>query len=356
MEKGSEKPILSIIVPIYNTALYLEQCLNSILEQTFTDWELILVDDGSTDGSSEICNHFEKKDRRIKTIHKQREGLVSARKTGLRKACGEYAAYVDSDDWIDRQMYGVMMDAIIKSQADIVLSGLIYELPRGGKKIRNGVPCGIYEGDDLKTQVICRMISMGEFYHTGVIPAVFVKVFRRELLLKAQEDVDDRITIGEDLACTCFCLLDAQKAVVIDECAYHYRYVRNSMSRAYDEQYEKKTGALYSCMERQFRIRGKEAEMEKQLSSHRLFLLESGVEALLSKRRILNIWKRKQEFIHLCSLPHFRKAYAETAAENLRMYGVRRAMHQSIRKRRWNRAFLLALCFKLKKYAEFQIK
>lgn len=81
---------------------------------------------------------------------------------------------------------------------------------------------------------------MGEFYHTGVIPAVFVKVFRRELLLKAQEDVDDRITIGEDLACTCFCLLDAQKAVVIDECAYHYRYVRNSMSRAYDEQYEKK--------------------------------------------------------------------------------------------------------------------
>lgn len=112
-------PEISIIVPVYNTEKYLDRCIRSITEQTFSDFELILIDDGSKDNSGFICDEWEKKDSRIKVIHQKNAGAGAARNAGLRVAKGEYIGFVDSDDWIEPQMYEVMYNAIEKYSADV---------------------------------------------------------------------------------------------------------------------------------------------------------------------------------------------------------------------------------------------
>ena len=98
-------PKISIIVPVYNVEKYIHKCINSILDQSLTEFELILVDDGSPDRSGEICDEYSKKDNRIKVIHKSNGGVSSARNIGIDKACGEYIGFVDPDDYIDVNMY-----------------------------------------------------------------------------------------------------------------------------------------------------------------------------------------------------------------------------------------------------------
>lgn len=112
-------PEISVIVPVYNTEKYLDRCIRSIINQTFSDFELILVDDGSKDNSGFICDEWEKKDSRIKVIHQKNAGAGAARNAGLRVAKGEYIGFVDSDDWIEPQMYEVMYNAIEKYSADV---------------------------------------------------------------------------------------------------------------------------------------------------------------------------------------------------------------------------------------------
>lgn len=111
--------IISIIVPIYKVEKYLDRCINSILNQTFKDFELILVDDGSPDRCGDICEKYAKKDKRIKVIHKENGGLSDARNAGLDIATGKFIGFIDSDDFIHKDMYMVLYDAIIKSKSDI---------------------------------------------------------------------------------------------------------------------------------------------------------------------------------------------------------------------------------------------
>lgn len=112
---------ISIIVPVYNVEKYICKCIDSILNQTFTDFELILIDDGSTDKSGKICDEYKKKDSRIKVIHKKNEGLSSARNIGLDIAQGKYIGFVDSDDYINCEMYSILYKNIIKHDSDIAI-------------------------------------------------------------------------------------------------------------------------------------------------------------------------------------------------------------------------------------------
>lgn len=113
--------MLSIIVPIYNVKLYLEECIDSLVSQDYRDCEIIMVDDGSTDGSGEICDQLLKKDSRLKVIHQSNEGLSSARNTGLLYATGKYISFIDSDDLVSSNMFTSLIDAIEKNNADVAI-------------------------------------------------------------------------------------------------------------------------------------------------------------------------------------------------------------------------------------------
>lgn len=127
-------PKISIIVPVYNVEKYLEKCVRSILAQTFTDFELILVDDGSPDSSGAMCDQFAEQDQRVKVIHKENGGLSDARNAGIEIATGEYLGFVDSDDYIADDMYELLYTNIVKEDADLSICG-IYDVYEGKSQL-----------------------------------------------------------------------------------------------------------------------------------------------------------------------------------------------------------------------------
>lgn len=118
-------PQLSVIIPVYNVENYLERCINSVLEQSFSDFELILVDDGSTDRSGEMCDILAKKDKRINVIHKENGGLSDARNKGLDVIKGQYVCFIDSDDWISGDAFECLIESLVKSKADLSVGNMV---------------------------------------------------------------------------------------------------------------------------------------------------------------------------------------------------------------------------------------
>ena len=121
--QSMNQPLLSVIVPCYNVEKYVDKCVSTIVGQTYSNLEILLIDDGSADQTGILCDAWQAKDKRIRVIHKQNEGLSYARKTGLENATAEYVAFVDSDDWIDPNMFAAMMQALISSKSDIAQCG-----------------------------------------------------------------------------------------------------------------------------------------------------------------------------------------------------------------------------------------
>jgi glycosyltransferase involved in cell wall biosynthesis len=113
------QPLLTVIVPSYNVEKYVDKCISSIVGQTYPNLEILLIDDGSTDNTGMLCDTWQERDSRIRVIHKQNEGLPYARKTGIENSTAEYVTFVDSDDWIDTNMYADMMTALLSTNSDI---------------------------------------------------------------------------------------------------------------------------------------------------------------------------------------------------------------------------------------------
>ena len=223
-----EKPLISVIVPIYMIDRYVGICIESIINQTYQNLEIILVDDGGKDRCPEICDLYKRKDERIKVIHKPNGGLVSARKAGLQQSNGVYISYVDGDDWIGPGFIEGLYTAAETSNADMVCAGFTRDLFTKSEHFTNAIPSGIYEGDRLKW-LWQNMVSFGSYYRPGISTYVWNKLFKREVLLAPQSTVDNRISIGEDGAVTYPALLNCSRVAVVENVAYHYRQREDSM-------------------------------------------------------------------------------------------------------------------------------
>ena len=177
----SASPKISVIVPVYMVEKYLNRCVVSILEQTYNDFELILVDDGSPDGCGEICDKYAKEDKRVKVIHKQNGGLSEARNFGLDRSSGAYITFVDSDDWIEKEYLEVLYQNIINNNADISVVNLHKEYD-GRREDPSEISTGLYSGID----------SMRFFYDINMATCANVacaKLYKRELFEKIRYPV-----------------------------------------------------------------------------------------------------------------------------------------------------------------------
>ena len=192
---------ISVIVPIYRIEKYLSKCIDSILCQSFSDFELILVDDGSPDNCPEICDDYAKKDTRVKVIHKKNGGLLSARKEGLKQASGIYISYVDGDDWVDNYYLDILYKLAEANAADLVTTGHFREF---NGKIETIKPkfSGIYNEEEIKESIIPNAIYNGSFCEHGMSTYVWNKLFKKELLTQILFDVPNEIVMGEDAAIT----------------------------------------------------------------------------------------------------------------------------------------------------------
>ena len=221
-------PLVSVIVPIYRIEQYVGICIENIINQTYKNLEIILVDDGSPDRCPEICDLYARKESRIKVIHKKNGGLVSARKAGILAATGEYVGYVDGDDWIGQGFYESLVSTIAASGADMVCAGQSRDLFGKSVSFSDNLNTGLYEGEKLK-ELQTVMMSYGDFHSLGVSTYVWNKLFRRDILTQHQLNVDERISIGEDAAVTYPVLMDCKRVFITDNCAYHYRQREDSM-------------------------------------------------------------------------------------------------------------------------------
>lgn len=224
-----ENPLISVVIPIYNVEVYLVKCLDSVINQTYGNLEIILVNDGSTDNSPLICDKYANRDSRVKVIHQNNKGLVGARKSGISIATGDIATFVDSDDWIDLDMYEVMVRKMIESEADIVTSGLIRDYGEYIIRAFDAIKPGVYLGNELEMKIKNNLIDEKDFFRSNISQHVYNKLFERKLLLKNELLIPEDINVGEDAACTYPCILEANKIVVIDQCFYHYRIRNNSI-------------------------------------------------------------------------------------------------------------------------------
>lgn len=233
---------ISVIVPVYNVEQYLTECVESILLQDIDDYELILVDDGSTDNSGKICDQLKKNNTKIRVIHKINGGLMAAWKTGVQHAKGKYIGFVDSDDWIDSNMYSTLLDAIESNDADFVTCNLIREYANGYTEYKyNYIQPGIYNKEDIVRYLYPSILKGNNYVDRGISINRVTKLFKRSLLLSVMNELLDEVTIGEDLLTTFKCMLKANRISVLDHFfPYHYRIHNQSMVKKYsDSKYEK---------------------------------------------------------------------------------------------------------------------
>ncbi len=221
---------VSVIVPIYNIDQYIEQCISSIIMQTYDKLQIVLVDDGSTDRSGQICDQYQKKDVRIVVIHKQNEGLVPARKTGLLAATGKYICYVDGDDWIEPDFIEHLLAGMERAGTELSVADYFCDMEEYSWKVQERQQAGVYDTKEL----ISTMLYTGEFYEFGISQFVWAKLFRRDVLYEIQMQVDDRIFCGEDVAVTYPYILKTRKICFLSYAGYHYRQRRGSMTSGYD--------------------------------------------------------------------------------------------------------------------------
>ena len=225
--------LVSVIVPVYNVESYLKKCIDSILAQTYENYELILVDDGSTDQSGEICDVYAKADSRIKVIHQNNRGLVVARQIGLKNSIGQLIMPVDSDDWIDETMLEVMVGYHENYDTDIVLSGVIHEHEDGRSVLyKEDTFIGYYELGEGDCQIYKNLFVKENTPLTGGIRSnLWSRLYTRENIYDNQMDVDTGIKNGEDDACFFPCMMQAKSVYFIQDAFYHCRVREGSMSR-----------------------------------------------------------------------------------------------------------------------------
>lgn len=244
---------ISVVVPIYNADKYLRVCLDSIVNQTYQRFEVVLVDDGSTDDSGLICDHYAAQDERVQVVHKKNEGLISARKTGLMASKGNYIAFVDADDWVDADFLEMGMRQMEHKKTDIVITGCARENGICSETVQNRIAPGTYDGQGLADKVYPRMLHYEAFYEFGVLPYIWNKFYKRQLLEVCYTDIDTRIYDGEDVAVVYPYLLMSQKAVITEDVKYHYRIHGESMTANRKADYYENTARLYLHLAAKFR-------------------------------------------------------------------------------------------------------
>lgn len=217
-------PRLSVIVPVYNTEKYLRECIDSILAQTFTDFELILVDDGSADQSGVICDEYSQLDGRIKVIHQNNGGVTVARKQGLKVAVGEYISFVDSDDWIEPDMYRNMLIEADANDADVIICDMLAEKQQESTVVRSSSLSGLFASEQLNQQIYSNMLFDYSKNAPGLSLNLCNKLFRSTIAKPVFAVFPNDVTYGEDALGSLMCLLRAKSIYIMKNSAfYHYR-------------------------------------------------------------------------------------------------------------------------------------
>lgn len=312
------KNLISVIVPVYNVEKYLKQCIESIINQTYKNLEIILVDDGSTDNSGSLCDDYAAKDTRIKVIHKENGGLSDARNAGLDICTGDFIGFVDSDDWLELNMYEVMLKNILVNNCDIVSCGHYVEYKNKNYKAY------------FKNKIIKKSDIVKDYYaENNVFYAPWMRLYKKYIWKSLRFP---KGKIYEDVFVFLDSFLEAEKIVSISDCLYHYRQRKSStMGRKFDKRQldliegHEKNLKMISKISNDCIQKGKK---EKLLGEKDILLkaLNSTVKDDFTKTVILNLQNDIRQnisfvfFSNLFTIKH--KGALVLAALNLKLFSI----------------------------------
>ena len=248
--------LLSVIMPVYNAGEYIEKCIESVLSQTYSNIELIIVDDGSTDDSGIICDSYAMRDKRVQVIHQENQGVMKTRLTGVRKSRGNYVTFIDADDWIREEMYQDLMSLMQTWDVDVVLSGA-YRYFSEEKIIESKQTLreGVYSKCDIDREVLPYMLWDDAVQGWKVDPGLGFKIFKRNLILNSlQRSCKIKVHYGDDTSVTFPLLLEINSMYVTHKSYYYHRQRLEDQAAPYfkDDAYFDKLYSVYCFLKNIF--------------------------------------------------------------------------------------------------------
>lgn len=237
---------LSVVVPVYNVKKYLERCIQSILRQEYQDYEIILVDDGSTDESGIMCDNYASKYDCVTVIHKKNEGLGYARNTGIDHAAGKYVTFIDSDDYVEKDFFKELVDNARCKKADTVIAG--YSRNQNGKitEINNPIKGCTYSGNEIKTNVLVKMLGPNEDASDVLNMAAWRVLYSMDIIKKNNlRFPSEREFISEDIIFNIRYYQFANFVSGVSNCGYIYCMNPGSLTERYNQERYKKGETLY---------------------------------------------------------------------------------------------------------------
>ena len=268
--------MISVIVPVYKVEKYLRHCVDSILAQTYTDFELLLVDDGSPDGCPQICDEYARIDPRVRVIHKPNGGLISARNAGILAAEGDYVCIVDGDDWALETMLQFIHDIVSRSAVplDMVLFAANNVYEDHLEETVNNVPEGYYDRTRLEKEIFPFLLTdTRKGLQVGVIQAhTWDKAFRRELLLEHYTR-EERIRVFTDVPMTYECLLHCRNVYICNERLYMYNKTNEDSIRAKSRENLLTKSFRYLLLYMRAHLGGNGPMIDRQLNEYAAMLI-----------------------------------------------------------------------------------
>lgn len=278
---------ISIIVPVYNAEKDIGKCVDSIISQTYENWELWLIDDGSSDNSPLLCDEFASCDERIKVVHKKNGGVSSARNIGIKEAEGDYILFADSDDYLEPDALEKLIKEAKREKADVVICGFCYRIIDNGGCIRN-VPCRYFAGNNRELLNQC----FTEMFWKDLFNPPWNKLIKRKVIEQSRVRFNEEISILEDLSFSLQILGACEKIVVLQDTLYNYVFKsQDNLVNKFHPNFLDALKYLDGCL----------AE----------YILKNSADALITVR---------QDFFAKKIFAYLRKVYTDSGYDNKRKY------------------------------------
>lgn len=227
-------PLVSVIVPVYNVEKYLQQCVESLLNQTYSKIEILLIDDGSKDNSGQICDIFAERYKKVMTLHKQNSGLGLTRNYGLKRINGDYVTFVDSDDYLQQDVIQNLVDGLEDGKNDTVIGGFTKVTDAGKKLYIESYPEEVINQGKVYSHLFNRMLGSSPCGHDSLKPSVWNALYSVDLIRKYDlQFVSERKLISEDIVWDSEYYRYSQSVKVINSSNYYYRFNPDSLSQKY---------------------------------------------------------------------------------------------------------------------------
>lgn len=303
---------ISVIITIYNMEQYLDKCIQSVINQTYKNLEIILVNDGSTDKSLDICLKYHNLDKRIIVLNNSNEGVVKVKLAGIKRATGDYITFVDADDWLDSNAYEQVM--AMSNNEDVISYGLIEDYNFKSVQKFDQIDEGIYKQADINNKILPNIFGTKIFFTFNILPNLVCKFIKKEILYNCVNKVSSYVRMGEDLDFVVQSLSLAYTLRVIKISPYHYVQREKSVVRTPVE--DKSVIGLYNDL-MSIECGSDNVNWQKQVCIYMSFILQLKKMNLFVKNSCF-FDKLKNKKIVVYGAGNYGKVFAEAVSNELR--------------------------------------